>query len=175
MVSLPQRILVKGGSGAGKSTLAQLLATRLQLPYVELDALHHGPDWTPAPEARFRRLVDAALDDRRGWIVDGNYDSKLRRMLTDRADLIVWLDLPLGTKLARLARRTASRWARREVLWNGNRESLRTAFWGRESLFVWAVRSHFRQQQTWPEELANGKTIRLRSAREVSDWVQALR
>ncbi|HEX6244666.1 MAG TPA: shikimate kinase [Polyangiales bacterium] len=171
MAKPPRRLLIKGGSGAGKSTLARDLAQRLGLPYVELDALHHGPNWTAVPTDRFRALVAETLDDRRGWVVDGNYDSKLQRLLLDRAELIVWLDLPLGTKLSRLARRTTRRMARREVLWNGNRESLRGVCWGAESLFVWAVRSHFHQRRAWPLLLADPRTVRLRSPRAVTDWL----
>jgi hypothetical protein len=170
-VARARRILVKGGSGAGKSTLARLLAERLGVPYIELDALHHGPNWTPTPAPQFQQIVEAALDDDRGWVVDGNYDSKLGRIIVDRAELIVWLDLPLGTKLARLARRTASRWVHREVLWNGNRESLRSALWGEQSLFVWAVLTHFRHKRRWPAELEGPHTVRLRSAREVAAWL----
>lgn len=174
MASGPRRIAIKGGSGAGKSTLSRQLAASLALPHVELDALHHGPNWTAAPDAQFLALVTATLDDERGWIVDGNYDSKLGRSVIDRAELIVWLDLPLLTKLSRLAWRTSSRIARREVLWNGNRESLRSALWGAESLFVWAVSSHFRQQKVWPLELAGSRTVRLRSPRAVAAWVDQL-
>lgn len=166
----PRRIVVKGASGGGKSTLARLLADRLALPYIELDALHHGPNWTPVPE--FRQIVAASLDDDRGWVVDGNYDSKLHGLVVDRADLIVWLDLPLRTHLSRLAQRTASRWIRREVLWNGNRESFRSAFWGSDSLFVWAVRTHFRHRRKWPSELDSRRTVRLRSESEVAAWLQ---
>ena len=45
---MPRKIVVKGTSGAGKSTFAAELARRLDLVYVELDALHHGPNWTEA-------------------------------------------------------------------------------------------------------------------------------
>jgi hypothetical protein len=172
LVAQPRRILVKGGSGSGKSTLARLLADRLGVPYVELDALHHGPNWTPTPQ--FRSVVEAALDDDRGWVVDGNYDSKLGRAVVDRAELIVWLDFPLRTKLARLARRTALRWVRREVLWSGNRESFRSAFWGGESLFVWTVRTHFRHKRRWPGELEGPPLVRLRSESEVAGWLAEL-
>jgi adenylate kinase family enzyme len=40
--------LVIGVSCSGKTTLGGILARRLDLPYVELDALHHGPNWTEA-------------------------------------------------------------------------------------------------------------------------------
>jgi adenylate kinase family enzyme len=165
------RILVKGGSGAGKSTLARELARALDLPWVELDALHHGPSWTAASADELRAKVLRALDDSRGWVVDGNYDSKLGTMVTDRAQIIVWLDMPLAVKLWRLAQRTARRIILNEELWNGNRETVRGALWGEDALFAWAVRSHFRHRRGWPEYLAGRSIVRLRKAREVDAWL----
>lgn len=168
---MARRILVKGGSGAGKSTLALLLARRLGLPCVELDALHHGPNWTAASAAQLKERVSIALDDERGWVVEGNYDSKLGTLLLERAELIVWLDLPLSTKLSRLGRRTAKRWFRNEELWNGNRETLRHTIWGWDALFAWAVRTHFRQRRTWPVLFAGRAFVRLQRADEVDAWL----
>jgi hypothetical protein len=166
-----RRIWVKGGSGSGKTTLARQLAQRLGLEHVELDALHHDRGWTPAPAPLLQARVRGALDDARGWVVDGNYDSKVGALVRDRAELIVWLDLPLGTKLARLARRTFRRWRTGAELWNGNRESLKGAFWGGDALFPWAVRSHFRHRSEWPRLLAGAPLVRLRSPREVEAWL----
>ena len=36
-----------GVSGAGKTTLAARLGRLLDVPHVEIDALFHGPGWTP--------------------------------------------------------------------------------------------------------------------------------
>ena len=170
-----QRINVKGGSGAGKTTLARELASRLELPYVELDALHHGPSWTEASaeelQASVRAFLDSAGD---GWVVDGNYERKLGRLVIDAADTIVWLDLPLRTKLRRLWRRTRSRIRGDVKLWNDNVETWRGAFWGRESLFAWAVRSHFRQRREWPRAFG-ARLVRLRSETEAREWLAGVR
>jgi hypothetical protein len=83
----------------------------------------------------------------------------------------VWLDRSLATKLARLVRRTARRAYRREELWNGNREALRNVLLGPESLFVWAVRSHFRDRHDWPKEYAHRRAVRLRTEAEVAAWL----
>jgi hypothetical protein len=164
------RIAIRGASGSGKSTLARGLAQDLGVPYVELDALHHGPNWRAASAAELKARVDAALDDRAGWVVDGNYDSKLHGLVLDRAELIVWLDLPLLTKLLRLVRRTSRRWLANEELWNGNRENWKAAFWGGDALFPWAVSSHFRYRREWPSLFAGRDVVRLRSAVEVQRW-----
>src|SRR5438105_9564724 len=154
---MPERVVVKGTSGSGKTAFAAELARRLGVPHVELDALHHGPGWTGASAEELRARVERELAGRRSWVVDGNYDAKLGGLVLDRADLIVWLDLPLRVKLGRLWRRTRARIGRREELWHGNRETWRTALWGRESLVAWAVRTHFRHRRDWPKLLA-GRT-----------------
>jgi hypothetical protein len=76
--------------------------------------------------------------------------------------------------LWRLTRRTARRWLRNEELWNGNRETLRAAFWGRDSLVAWAILTHFRHRRDWPTELAGRPLVRLRTAREVARWLSEL-
>jgi hypothetical protein len=169
-----RRILIKGSSGAGKSTLAAELARRFGFVHVELDALYHGPNWTPASAAQFRTHLTALLDDDRGWVVDGNFDQELGDLLLDRVDLVVWLDLPLATKMVRLARRSVSRWISGDELWNGNRETLRGMLGGPNSLFPWALRMHFRHRRQWPENLAGRPLARLRSDAEVRAWLAGL-
>ena len=36
------------------------------------------------------------------------------------------------------------------MIFNDNRESWRTALIGRDSLFLYALRSHFRRRRAWP-------------------------
>jgi len=168
------RILVKGCSGAGKTTLARALARRFNVPHVELDALHHGPNWTPASAHELQARVQLALDDTRGWVVDGNYDSKLGNLLLDRADLIIWLDLPLRTKLSRVVARSFRRWWLQEELWNGNRENLSTAFLGKEALLPWTVQAHFRHRRTWPLQFRGRAVTRLQDPQEVTRWLAQL-
>ncbi|KSZ56875.1 hypothetical protein Z045_20930 [Rhodococcus pyridinivorans KG-16] len=40
----PRRVLVAGTSGSGKTTLAARIGETLDLPHVEIDGLHHGPN-----------------------------------------------------------------------------------------------------------------------------------
>jgi adenylate kinase family enzyme len=171
---MPQRVVVRGGTGSGKSTLAREAARRLGLPYVELDALHHGPGWREATAEQLCARVEQALDDGRGWVVDGNYDSKLGTLVLDRADLIVWLDLPLPVKFGRLLRRTVRRARTGEELWNGNRETWRGSFLSRESILLWLFRTHWRNRREWPERFAGRPLVRLRGSAEAAEWLRTL-
>jgi adenylate kinase family enzyme len=171
-----RRVWVIGASGAGKTTLSAELARRLGVPHVELDALHHGPDWAEPDPEEFRAVV-AAETARDGWVIDGGYGAKLGDLVPRAADTIVWLDLPLPLILRRLAVRSAGRLARRTELWNGNRESLRGVLWGRESLIWWAVGRHREYRATLPELLARPEydqttVVRLRTPSQVRAWLE---
>src|ERR671927_754638 len=162
---MPPKIAVQGTGGSGKTTVAKELARRHGVPHVELDALYHGPGWSETPPEEFRRRVAAAtaVD---GWVVDGNYDSKLGELVLERADTVVWLDLPLRVALTRVTRRTIRRIRTREELWSGNRESWRGGFLGWESMFVWTIRSHLRNRRARAERLQRQsalQVVRLRS------------
>jgi adenylate kinase family enzyme len=162
--------IIASASGSGKTTLGRELAQRLGVPFVELDALVHGAGWieTTDEELRAQLVPVVALD---GWVIDGSYHQKLGDLVLGAADVIVWLDLPVHVWLPQLLRRTARRVRTREELWNGNRESLASAVWGRESILAWALRSHFRRRRTWPTELARLPVVRLRSRREVDTFL----
>jgi adenylate kinase family enzyme len=171
--SAPRKIVVKGTSGAGKSTFAAELARRLRLTHIELDALHHGPNWSaPTPEEFRARVRGAMAAASRGWVIDGNYDSKLGETVVDAADTIIWLDLPLGIKLRRLWRRTLHRIRDDVELWSGNRETWRGAFVGRESLFVWTLRTHVRHRRQWLARFGQDqRLVRLRSETAARRWL----
>src|SRR6185503_1493018 len=109
--------ILASASGSGKTTLGRELARRLDVPFHELDALHHGPDWTEATADELRARVEPLVAED-AWVLDGAYRGKLGDLVLERAELVVWLDLPLRIWLPRLLRRTVTRIVRREELWN---------------------------------------------------------
>jgi len=95
----------QGHSGSGKSTLGRVLAGRLGLPFVELDALFWEPEWTPAPDDIFRsRIREATASD--GWVVAGNYSAHTEDVLWPRAETMIWLAYGLPLLLRRLIARS---------------------------------------------------------------------
>jgi len=158
-------------SGSGKSTVGRALAERLGVPYVELDALVHGPNWTETPNDELRRILEPVLAGE-GWVIDGGYRRKIGDLVLEQADVVVWIDLPIRVWFPRLIRRTARRWRRQEELWNGNRESLRDAIGGRDALIPYAVRMHFSRRRRYPAELARLPVVRLRTQAAVDAFVR---
>lgn len=171
------RFSVVGTTGAGKTTTARRIAQRLEIPHVELDALYWGPEWSPASLPVFRtRVADAVRDE--AWVVDGNY-SKVRDIVWRRADVVVWLDYELPVILRQLVCRTLRRCVRQEELWNGNRETLREAFFSRKSIVLWALRTYRRRRKEYSalfqgSDYAHLSLMRLTSPRSTRRWVANL-
>jgi adenylate kinase family enzyme len=173
----PTRVSIVGATGSGKTTLARELAARLGLGHVDLDALYWGPNWTPAPDPVLRRSVEAALASGR-WVVDGNY-TRLHDLTLAQAQVLVWLDYSFPRTAWQLLRRTFGRAARREELWNGNRESFREALLSRRSILLWLLQSygrHRRQYRRLIESRAYPQltVVHLRSPHATRAWLASL-
>lgn len=149
-------LVIASASGNGKTTVGRDLAMRLGVPFIELDSLVHGPGWIEIADADLQASL-APIIAGDGWVIDGSYTHNVGRLVIDAADTIVWLDLPLRVWLPRLVRRSYRRMRGVEPLWNGNRETLRGLAGGRESLFGYALRTHFQRRRAWPNCLRAGK------------------
>jgi adenylate kinase family enzyme len=173
-----RRVSVVGVSGAGKTTAGRKLAASLGVPFVELDAIFHQPDWAELPRDDFRARVGAALAPP-GWVVDGNY-SAVRDLVWDRADTVVWLDLPRRLVMRRVIRRTLRRAVTREALWNGNREPL-TNFYRldpEENIIRWAwvkYATYVERYEAAMHDPANDRPrfVRLRTPHEIEQFLAA--
>jgi adenylate kinase family enzyme len=176
-----KRVSVVGNAGSGKSRLAERIARILGVPYVELDAIHHLPDWEPMDPDQFLARVSAvvAMDE---WVIDGNY----RTVVVDgpvweRADMVVWLDLPRRTVMRQVTVRTLRRVIRRTELWNGNREPMRNLWaWDPyKSIIRWAWTQHAKYQERFSSAMASPTFdhidfVRLRNHNEVEQWLFTL-
>jgi adenylate kinase family enzyme len=167
-----RRVSVVGNSGSGKTTVGRRLAAALGVPFAELDAVFHQPGWTELPVDEFRaRVAGLAAGD--GWVIDGNY-SRVRDLVWDRADTVVWLDLPRRRVMWQVVGRTLRRGVTRQELWNGNRESLRN-FVRRDpeqSIVRWAYTQHGKYQDRYAAANADPawahlRFVRLRSPADV--------
>jgi adenylate kinase family enzyme len=159
------RVLVSGTSGAGKTTLARELSARCGLRHHELDALHHGPGWVKRPD--FESDVQRFSAQPR-WVTEDQYHRLLGDLLWERADTVIWLDLPRRTVMWRVLRRSVLRAVTRAELWNGNRENWRD--WVQPDHPIRQVWSHFYRRRTQTAQRVtrhpNVILIRLRTARE---------
>jgi adenylate kinase family enzyme len=164
--------IIATASGCGKTTFGRALAERIGVPFVELDAIHWQAGWRELDAAELRRRVEPVVAGD-AWVIDGSYRGKLGDLVLDAADTVVWLDLPRSVWLPRLVARTIRRVVRREELWNGNRETLRGAVSGPDSLLGYALRIAPRRRQRYPRELAHLRVARLRTRAEVDAFLES--
>jgi adenylate kinase family enzyme len=167
----PSRVIVAGTAGSGKTTMAARIAEVLGLQHVEIDALFHGPDWTPRPtflEDVHRFAAEPA------WVTEWQYSSA-RAHLAARADLVVWLDLPKRVVMLQVIRRTLTRRLRRQHLWNGNIEPpLRTILTDPDYIVRWAWRTRHKTEDrinTLLHEDPDRLVVRLRTHEEANQWL----
>jgi adenylate kinase family enzyme len=172
------RVAVIGTSCSGKTTLARTLAKTLDVPHIELDAIHWQPNWCPRPLDEFRQLTEAAVAAER-WVLDGNY-SKARDIVWQRATTLVWLNYPFRVVFWRALSRTISRVLTQQELFAGNREGFRQSFLSKDSILVWVITTYHRRRRDYPKlfkrpEHAHLEVIELGSPGEAERLVAGLK
>ena len=173
-----RRLVVVGTSGAGKTTIARQIASILDVPHIELDSYRYGPNWTKTPDDVVRDRLSEALRAE-AWVADGNYYRIARDVVWPRATTVVWLDYSIHVVMWRLFGRTMRRAILQEELWNGNRERLWWHFVTRDSLFLWALKTHWSRRRTMPAAFARPEhahldVAHLRSPKSTNEWLETL-
>jgi adenylate kinase family enzyme len=164
-----ERVVVLGAGGAGKTWLALQIARPTGLPVVHLDLLFWRPEWKPAPREEFRRALDEAVAGD-CWIIDGNFLSAGDARF-ERADTVVFLDLPRTTCIARVLRRAVSdRQRRRADLADGCREGFDWDF----VKWIWNFPRDDRPRIVERMRESEADAVHLRSPAEVRRYVESL-
>ncbi|MFR9770785.1 AAA family ATPase [Nocardia sp. SC052] len=171
--SQPSRITVAGSSGSGKTQLARALGKLLDLPYVELDSLYHGPGWT-VRDSWVRDVIEFTSGPK--WVIEWQGDP-VREHLARNADVLIWLDHSRALCTYRVVKRTVLGRISGRELWNGNTERpLREVFTDPEHIirFAWRIHPAVRRKVTaLIAELSypDLQIVRLRGQRQVDVWL----
>ena len=179
---VPSRIAVVGCSGSGKTTVARQVADRLGLEHIELDELAHQPGWTMRPAEEFRSDLERCLSGaEQGWVTCGHYGRLAGDMHLNKANTIVWLDLPRRTVMTRVIRRTIRRVLTREELWNGNKEPWTNLYhWDPErNVIRWSWVTYKGRREQYEQCMCDGSwvhanVLRLRSPQAIEGFLNSL-
>ena len=148
------------------------MARRLELPYVEIDSLFHGPEWVPRPE--FVDDVDA-FTSQPGWVIDHDY-SAVAHLVWPRIDTFIWLDYSRLVCEWRVIKRSISRSLLRRELWNGNYETVGRMLFDPEHPVRWSWAHHAYKREGFEARTAEPTNARItvvrhRRPRETRDWL----
>ena len=96
------RIAIVGPVASGKTTLARHLGSALRLPVFDLDDFYWRAEPVPTDDEWAEQHRDLIAGER--WIISGDYRAVAAARF-EASDVVIWLDLPRRTCLARVALR----------------------------------------------------------------------
>ena len=125
------RLHITGASGSGTTTLGRAVAQRLASPHFDTDDIFWLPTDPPYCCKRDRidrlRLLGELLGERRDWVLSGALEG-WGDPLVGLFDLVVWLNVPAETRLARLTARERIRYGGGAIAPGGGQHSEYQAF-----------------------------------------------
>ncbi len=154
------RITVIGHAGSGKSTLAAALSKKVGVPHIQLDRLwfeaggHALRKDDAAGKERVRTFIRERVEEairQDAWVSDGWYP-RVQPMIAERADLVVFLDVPLWRRLLNHIRRA--------VVERGRRHA-EVTHWD-DVTFLWRI-----VRRTWTQDDAMRAFVRDRASKAV--------
>ena len=177
--NLLQRINVIGTSGCGKSTFCKELAGKLNAPYVEIDKIFWGANWSFADDEMLFAKLETELNHP-SWVLDGNY-TRTTRVKWKNVQTVIWLDYSLWKVMARIIKRTFGRAISGKELWKGtgNRETFKKAF-SKDSMILWSWNTYYDNRVKYLDAMHNPdfshiQFIRFSNPREAERFLSGIK
>ena len=171
------RIAVIGNAGSGKTTLARELARRLNARYIDFDGTVLLPHWERVPRDQRMALFEPLTRDG-DWTIDGHLraDREWEQLILERADTVIWLDLPVWRVMVAVTLRTLWNTVTRKPAFGGNVETFSMLFSPDHSIgFAWTMHDSLRREYTrlFADPANRGKRLlRFTSRRDVNRWLR---
>lgn len=171
-----KRIMVVGiSSGVGKSTFARNLGDMLQAPVYHLDTLFWKPNWIEASIEEFTEMQQQIVCNEE-WIIEGNYNNTFH-IRAERADTIIYLELPLRVCMYRVLKRWVMNIGRtRSDMGEGCKEKMDWAF----IKFIWTTyyprKKKMRERfETFKKGDPNKTVILLKNKQKIASYLENIK
>lgn len=95
-------IYIIGGPASGKTHLAGLLSKKLKIKHYDLDDITFETKYSKKRIYLERQKLLEKICANKNWIIEGSYASEWVHAAFSKSDVIIFLDFPLSTIIARL-------------------------------------------------------------------------
>ena len=114
----------------------------------------------------FLEKLEHALSASQNWVLDGNYN-RTRPVKWRNVDLVVWVDYGFVRTLYQAVIRAIKRAWHQHELWpgTGNKESFRRAFFSRESIIIWTIKTWRNNRRRYQVDMQNPDYAHIRFIR----------
>jgi adenylate kinase family enzyme len=169
-----KRVAVFGNAGGGKSTLAKRLAALTRLPLYPLDLIQFRVGGGKVPHDEYLQ-AHAALLRQDEWIIDGFGCVASAWERFSRADMLVYVDLPLTTHYWRVTKRLIKGllvlpegWPKNSPMWRSTMDSCKV---------VWRCHGRLtpRYRQLMADVATSKRVHHVRSAAEMRAFLDAIK
>jgi adenylate kinase family enzyme len=121
-----KKVAVFGNAGGGKSTLSKQLSERTGLPLHILDKIQYRSGGIEVSHAEYIQIYQTIVDSDR-WIIDGFGDLETLWPRLDRADTLVFVDLPLYVHFWLVTKRLVTGYFQPPAGWPDNSSILKSS------------------------------------------------
>jgi adenylate kinase family enzyme len=159
-------------AGVGKSTFAMRLGKALGVKVFHLDAFFWKAGWVQASLEEFAGAQQEMIENHASWIVEGNYSSTFE-IRAEKADTIIYLELPLGVCLYRVLKRWLTNLGKKRQDLGG--ECTEKMDW---DFFKFIVTTYSGRKKNMDKRLAayaNGRRIvKLKNQQEINYFIEEI-
>ncbi len=99
------RIYILGGPASGKTHLAKLLSEKLKIKHYDLDDITYEVKYSKRRNRDERKNILEKICANKSWIIEGSYAREWVRAAFSKNDVIIFLNFPISTIIARLVAR----------------------------------------------------------------------
>ena len=103
------RIYILGGPASGKTHLASQLSKKLNIRHHDLDDLAFETKYSKKRDYLEREKLLEKICANKSWIIEGSYAREWVHTAFSKSDVIIFLDFPISTIIARLIAREFGR------------------------------------------------------------------
>lgn len=166
---------IMGHPGSGKTFMAEAVAKKLSIPHVHLDRFWLGSggadvnkNTSESDKEKIRTHVrQKALEaiSAESWVSDGSYTRTMPE-IAQRADVIIFLDIPLWRRLLNHGGRIFKPWTRHKEL----------SMWHELSFFAEIIRREYKNSPRLKKFISEhkDKVVVLKSRKEIDRYLQEL-